>query len=156
MGEKFSFFCQKNCRSAAKTAFYVFTGTVWMKFSLEKKCSVSFIYYSDSERKKMAFYQLFYEGFSKSVFYISMGTIRRKIFSIILFRLSILFRTITGKKFGVPSSFFRQGWKNCILCLNRYNLRQAFRQKTFFCHFWATNKNFLVVKTAYYVPRGTF
>ena len=82
--------------------------------------------------KKLAFYQLFYEGFSKSVFYISMGAIRRKIFSIILFRLSNLFRTITGKKFGLPSSFFRQGWKNCILCLNRYNLRKAFRQKKLF------------------------
>ena len=100
-----------------------------MKFSLEKRCSVSFIYYSDSER--LAFYQLFYEGFSKSVFYISMWTIRRKIFSIILFRLSIFFRTLTGKKFGFPSSFFRQGWKNFILCLRRYNLRKAFRQKNY-------------------------
>ena len=60
-------------------------------FPLKKKCSVSFIYYSDSERKKLAFYQLFYDGFSKSVFYISMGTFRRKMFAVILFRLSILF-----------------------------------------------------------------
>ena len=89
--KSFLFFCRKNCRSAAKTAFYVFTGTIWMKFSLEKKCSVSFIYYSDSERKKLAFYQLFYDGFSKSVFYISMGTFRQKMFAVIIFRLSILF-----------------------------------------------------------------
>ena len=77
------------------------------------------LYYSDTERKKFAFYQFFFEGVVKSVFYISMGRFRRKIFSIILFRLSIRFRKMTGKKFGFPSSFFRQGWKNCILCLNR-------------------------------------
>ena len=41
--------------------------------------------------KKIGFLSTFYDGFSKSVFYISMGTFRRKMFAVILFRLSILF-----------------------------------------------------------------
>ena len=142
MVEKFSFFCQKICSSAAKTAFYVFTGTVWIKLSLEKKFSVSFITYSDSERKKMDFYQLFYDGFSKSAFYISMGTFRRKIFSIILFRLSILFRNMTGRKFGFPSSFFRQGWKTAFCVSIDRIWGKRFGRKLFSVTFGQRTKTF--------------
>ena len=119
LSKMFSFFCQKNCSSATKTAYCVFTGTVWTKKVLEKKSWVFLIFFRRLSKKILAPYRFFFDGVVKSVFDISMGTFRRKRISIILFRLSILFRTITGKKFGVPSSFFRQGWKNCILCLNR-------------------------------------
>ena len=84
-----------------------------------KKVIIFFYIILTLSEKNLAFHQFFFEGVVKSVFYISMGRFRRKIFSIILFRLSIRFRKMTGKKFGFPSSFFRQGWKNCILCLNR-------------------------------------
>ena len=121
------------------------------------KNSLQFLYIMRTLSEKiLAFYQFFFEGVVRSVFYISTGTFRRKKFSIILSRLSSRFRNMTGKKFGFPSNFFSAVLKNCILCLNRYNLRQAFRQKTFFCQFWATNKNFLMVKLAYYMPRWTF
>ena len=128
---KVFFLLSINCSSAARTAFYVFTGTVWMNFFLEKNVFLFFCIIRTLSEKKLAFYQLFYDGVSKSVFYMSMEKFRRKIFLIILFRFPILFRAMTGKKFGFPSSFFRQGWKNYILCLNRYNLRKAFRKKNF-------------------------
>ena len=107
LSEKFSIFCGKNCSSAAKTACYVFTGTVWMKFFFEKKSSVSFILIGQgASEKKLAFYQLFYNGVSKSVFHVSMGTFRRKIFSINLNRFSIFFQTMTGKKIRLSVKLF--------------------------------------------------
>ena len=116
--------CCQNC------ILRVYRNSLNEVFSWKKVFSFFYIIRTLSE-KILAFYQFFFEGVVKSVFYMSMGTFRRKIFSIILFTLSILFRTLTGRKFGFHSSFFRQGWKNFILSLKRYNLRKAFRQKNY-------------------------
>ena len=119
LSKMFSFFCRKKLQQCCQNCIIcVCRNSLNELFSWKKVFSFFYIIRTLSE-KILVFYKFFFEGVVKSVFYISMGTFRRKLFSILLFRLSILFGTITGKKFGVPSSFFWQGWKNCILCLNR-------------------------------------
>ena len=130
MVEKFSFFCQKICSSAAKTAFYVFTGTVWMKFFLEKKSSVSFILFGHWAKK----FWLFINFFSKELSEV-FSTYPREHFDgkkfYKLFQVSTSFSDYDWKKIDFPSNFFGQGWKNWFICLNRYDLRKLFRQKNF-------------------------
>ena len=65
LSEKFSLFCGKNCSSAAKTAFYVFTGTVWMKLFFEKKSSVSFILIGQGAKKNWLFINFSTMGLAK-------------------------------------------------------------------------------------------
>ena len=74
-------------------------------FFWKKVFSFFYINRTGSE-KKLAFYQLFYNGVSKSVFHVSMGTFRRKIFSINLNRFSIFFQTMTGKKIRLSVKLF--------------------------------------------------
>ena len=98
LSEKFSFFCGKNCSSAAKTAFYVFTGTVWMKFFFEKKSSVSFILIGQGAKKNWLFINFFTMGLAKVYSTCPWEHFDGKVFSINLNRFSIFFQTMTGKK----------------------------------------------------------
>ena len=76
-----------------------------------KKVIIFFYIIRTLSEKILAFYQIFFEGVVKSVFYISMGRFRRKIFSLILFRLSIRFRKMTGKKIRFSFKLFSAGLK---------------------------------------------
>ena len=72
----------------------------------------------------------------------SRGTLRRKLFFKKIFTVSLLFRSLTGKKFSFPACFFRQVWKNCISRLNRYILRRRFQKKVLYVIFGQQSKTF--------------
>ena len=79
LSETFLPFCQKNWSRAARTAFYVFTGTVWKIFFPEKSPKFRFPFL-DTERKYFGFSSFFFNGVVNSVFYVSIGTLRWKLF----------------------------------------------------------------------------
>ena len=132
LSEKFSPFCQKSWSRAARTAFYVFTGTVW-KIYLPEKSLKLLLSFSDTERKTFGFCHFF-----------SMG-------------LSIVYSTCPWEHFNEKSSlkmylsfhFFCGLWQE-------QNFEENFLKKTFLCHFLSTSITFSVVKTVFYVSRGTF
>ena len=105
MTEKFSTFCQKNWSRAARTAFYVFTGTFWKIFFRESSPKILFLF-SDTERKFFGFLSFFSNGVDNSVFYVSIGTLRWKIFSKKDFIFSFLLRTLTGETSLIRQAFF--------------------------------------------------
>ena len=105
LSENFSPFCQKNWSRAARTAFYVFTGTFWKIYFPEKSLKILFCF-SDTERKCFGFLSFFFNEVVNSVFYVSTGTVRWKIFSKKVFRFSFFLRTLTGKNSLIRQAFF--------------------------------------------------
>ena len=112
-------------------------------------------FFSEFEQKIFGFLSFLFEGVVKSVFYVSMGTLRRKLFFKKFFTVSLLFRSLTGKKFSFPASFFRQVWKNCISGLNRYILRRGFQKKVLYVIFGQQSKTFGCRNSFLRVPRNT-
>ena len=105
LSKKFSFFLSEKLQQCYQNCILrVYRNSLNEKTSWKKVLDFSY-FFSQIEQKNFGSLSFFFDGVVKSVFDISMGTFRRKIFSIIIFRLSILFRTITGKKFGVPQAF---------------------------------------------------
>ena len=154
LSEKFSPFCQKSWSRAARTAFYVFTGTFWKIYFPEK--SLKFLFtFSDTERKCFGFLSFFFNEIVNSVFYVSMETLQWKIFSKNVFRFSFLLRTLTGTKFW--GEFFEKNFslsffikehnffccKNCILRVPRYILtKDFFEENVYFFQFRFLSKHF--------------
>ena len=105
MSRKISTFCQKNWSRAARTAFYVFRGTVWKIWFPAKRLKF-LLPFSDTEQKIFDFLSVFFNGVANSVFYVSIGTFRWKEFSRKIFNFSILLRTLTGKNSLIRQAFF--------------------------------------------------
>ena len=131
LSEKFSTFCQKNWSRAARTAFYVFTGTFWKIFFRESSPKILFLF-SDTERKNFGFLSFVSNGVDNSVFYVSIGTLRWKIFSkkILFFHF---FCGLWQEKIRSSGKFLSAGLEKLhFTSLSRYILRSIFWKRIFF------------------------
>ena len=105
MSRKISTFCKENWSRAVRTAFYVFTGSVW-KIWFPAKSLKFLLSFSDTEQNIFDFLSIFFNGVANSVFYVSQGLFRWKEFSRKIFKFSIFLRTLTGKNSLIRQAFF--------------------------------------------------
>ena len=103
---------------------------------LEKFLNFFFLLRTLSEKFRL--FVNFFNGAVNSVFYVSIGTIRWKIFSKKIENIWVFnfFRTLIRKRIGFPASLFRPGWRNCILRLYKNIFRRIFWKKNFSVIFW--------------------
>ena len=142
LSKMFSFFCQKKLLQCCQNCILcVYRNSLNELFFWKKVFSFFYIIRTLSE-KLLAFYQFFFEGVVKSVFYISMGTFRRKIFSIILIRLSIRFRNMNEKNSVFPQAFFGRFEKTAVYVSIDRNWGKRFGKKLFSVTFGQQTKTF--------------
>ena len=94
--QAFCLFVRKTSYWAAKTEFYLFTGTDWEKKFLERTSGTVFIFFGHWAKVFWLFINFFLVQVVISVFYVSVGTLRWKIFCKNFFKFSVLFHTLTG------------------------------------------------------------
>ena len=92
------------------------------RFVFLKKVLIFFFFFGHLA-KIFWLFVIFFNGVVDNVFYVSIGTLRWKKFLKIIQVLNS-FVDFDRKKFAHPASFFRPGWRNCILCLYRYISRR--------------------------------
>ena len=155
MSKKFSPLCQKILQGYQNCILRVYRNSLNEKTSWKKVLDFSY-FFSQIEQKNFGSLSFFFDGVVKSVFYMSMGTLRRKLFSKNFFTISVLFRTMTGKKSAFRHALFGRFEKTAFHVSIDIFWGERFREKSFVRHFWTTTKNFPVVRTVFYVSRGTF
>ena len=144
----------KKWSRAARTAFYVFTGTVW-KIYLPVKGLKFLLSFSDTEQKNFAFLWICFNGVVNSAFYVSIGTFRWKEFSRKTFKFSFLLRILTGKNSLFRQAFFGRAEETAFY-VSIDTFWGEFFKKKYFCRFWTTSKTFSVITAIFYTSRGTF
>ena len=141
--KKFGPFVEKSSK-AANTAFNMFTGTV-SKNCLEKK--LEFLLFSRTlSEKSSAVYQSLSDEVVKCVFYVSIGKLRRKIFSGKIVKSSFFLGTLTRKNSVCRHAFFGRFEKSEFYVSIGIFWWERFRKELFSVNFGQRAKLFRLQK----------